>query len=277
MGNNFSSTNIASFNQTTNNVTLGSLATAGTVNLNAATVIKDLAGGANGIGLSPVSATNSIISQTIASSGVLGIGSSVAYPQTLRVSDVPYLGAACYVEVFGPAATVPLFISAAQGAGGQCGIHPDCAPGSGELLLGSDNTNVQGINLSSTSTTLNNLGGAPQVLLAQGNIAPGASGNIPTPTGEGLYCIMGCSAGPGSTGQSRQGQVNVMAYVNAQGRIQMGGSGIADIGSIGGTDAFVLFPNDGAATMFYQNNGSQSMINYSIQAFKISGPILGAF
>jgi hypothetical protein len=66
-----------------------------------------------------------------------------------------------------------------------------------------------------------------------------------------------------------------MAYVNSSGRIQMGGSGIADIGSVGGTDAFILIPIDGSSTMFYQNNGSQSVLNYSIQAFKISGPILG--
>jgi len=277
VGNNFTEVNVASFNQTTNAVVLGKEAVAGTITLNAQTVINDLAGGPNnGLTLTPLSASTSVITQLKPSAGTLGIGSSVAFPQTLRVSDVPYLGADCYIEVFGPAGGIPLFISAAQGVAGECGIHPDAIAGTGQLLLGSDNTNVSAIRIANQATTVNNLGGAPQVLLATGTISPGASGNIPGPTGEGLYCIMGCSTAP-STGQTRQGQVNVMAYVNSSGRIQMGGSGIADIGSIGGTDAFVLFPNDGTTTLFYQNNGAQSMVNYSIVAFKISGPILGTF
>jgi hypothetical protein len=276
VGNNFTGVNIASFDQNTNNIVLGKQAVEGNIDLNGAVAIN-LVGGTNGIGLAPTSATNSIISQTIASGGSLGLGSSLEFPQTLRVSDVPYLGADCYVEIFGPPATIPLFLSAAQGPAGECGIHPDTVDTSGQLLLGSDNTNVSAIRIAHQATTINNLGGAPQVLLAQTTIASNASGTIPTPTGEGLYAIMGCSAGPGSTGQSRQGQVNVMAYVNSTGRIQMGGSGYADLGSIGGSDAFVLFPNDGLATMFYQNNSSQAMVNYSIVAFKISGPILGTF
>jgi hypothetical protein len=276
VGNNFSGVNIASFNQNTNAVVLGKQSVAGTVNLNGVTTVN-LVGGSNSLSLAPVSSTNSIINQTIATSGTIGIGSSTTFPQTLRVSDVPYLGADCYVEVFGPPATVPLFISAAQGPAGECGIHPDTIiDGSGQLLLGSDNNNVSAIRIASTATTINNLGGAPQVLLAAQTIAPNASGTIPNPTGEGLYCIMGCSVAT-SSGQTRQAQVNVMAYVNTNGRIQMGGSGIADIGSIGGTDAFVLFPVDGTNTLFYQNNGAQSLLNYSIVAFKISGPILGAF
>jgi hypothetical protein len=262
-----------------NNVSVGALSgggvAVGTVTINEALLVKDGVGGANSVAISPSSPTTSVIAQTVATGGVLSLGSSLAFPATLRVSDVPYLGAGNYVGINGAAGQAPLFISGAQGPAGQCGIHPDAAPGTAQLLLGSDNSNVQGINLSNTATTINNLGGAPQILLAQQNIAPGASGTIPTPTGEGLYCIMGCSAGPGSSGQSRQAQVNVMAYVNSSGRIQMGGSGIADIGSVGGTDAFILIPIDGSSTMFYQNNGAQSVLNFTIQAFKISGPILG--
>ena len=262
-----------------NNVSIGATSgggvTVGTVTTQSSLIVKDEVGGANAVAISPSSATQSVIAQTVATGGVLNIGSSTGFPATLRVSDVPYLGSGNYVEVFGAAGQSALFISGAQGSAGQCGIHPDCAPGSGQLLLGSDNTNVAIITLTNTATTINNLGGAPQVLLAQGNIAPGGSGTIPTPTGEGLYCIMGCSAGPGSTGQSRQAQVSVMAYVKANGFIQMGGSGLSDLGTVGGSDSFLLIPNDGVATMFYQNNGAQSLVNFSIQAFKISGPILG--
>jgi len=270
VGNNFTSTNIASFNQTTNNVTLGSLLSAGTVNLNAATVIKDSVSPTNGLGLSPTGINTSSINQLVATNGILSIGSSLSNATSLQVADLAGDGT---VYVRSADGQVPLELRS-NNTGSS--IIPG-TPNTGNITIGSSAANPSGLTITDTATTINKLGGAPQVLLAQGNIAPGGSGNIPIPSGEGLYCIMGCSAGPGSTGQSRQGQFSVMAYVNASARIQMGGSGISDLGSIGGSDSFVLFPNDGLATMFYINNGSQSMVNYSIQAFKISGPIPGAF
>jgi len=263
-----------------NNVSVGALSgggvAVGTVTIQEALIIRDGAAGiGNSLGLSPTSPGASVISQTVASAGILNLGSSLANPAGLSISDIALPGQFNYTIVNGTSGNPGLVLQGAQGGAGICGIRVNAVAGSGSLVLGSDNTNTGLINITNTATTVNNLGGAPQVLLAQQNLAPGATGTIPTPTGEGLYCIMGCSAGPGSSGQSRQAQVNVMAYVNSSGRIQMGGSGIADIGSVGGTDAFILIPIDGSSTMFYQNNGSQSVLNYSIQAFKISGPILG--
>ena len=116
-----------------------------------------------------------------------------------------------------------------------------------------------------------------EVLLAQQNIAPGASGSIPTPTGgEGLYVIMGCSV-PVSTGQSRQAQFSVWCYVNSLQRVQMGGSGLSDLGTVGGNDIMLLIPQDGTPNFFYQNNGGQQLNNFSIVAFKMSGSVSGAF
>jgi len=270
IGNNVGLSKIATFNQTTNNVTLGSLATAGTINLNAATVIKDSVSPTNGLGLSPTGINTSSINQLVATNGILSIGSSLSNATSLQVADLAGDGT---VYVRSADGQVPLELRS-NNTGSS--IIPG-TPNTGNITIGSSAANPSGLTITDTATTINKLGGAPQVLLAQGTIAPGGSGNIPIPSGEGLYCIMGCSAGPGSTGQSRQGQFSVMAYVNASARIQMGGSGISDLGSIGGSDSFVLFPNDGLATMFYINNGSQSMVNYSIQAFKISGPIPGAF
>ena len=116
-----------------------------------------------------------------------------------------------------------------------------------------------------------------QVLLAQQLILPGQTGVFSTPSGgEGLYIIMGCSV-PASTGQSRQGQFSVWCYVNSSQRVQMGGSGLSDLGALGSTDIMLLIPQDGTTNFFYSNGGSQSLVNYSIVAFKMSGPISGAF
>lgn len=273
VGNNFTGVNIASFNQTTNAVVLGQQAVAGTINLNGVTTINRV-GGANGIVLTPLSADTSTISQTVAASGTLGIGSSLAFPQTLRVSDVPYLGASCYVEVFGPAGSIPLFLSAAQGVAGECGIHPDAIPGTGQLLLGSDNTNVSAIRIASQATTINNLGGAPQLLYGPVTVNSGTNTTFPGPVGEGLYSIVGSSV-PTSTQNSRDAQFSCIAYINSSGRCQMGGSANADVGGVGGVDSLLVTPVDGATTFNFTYTGGQQVLNFSIYAFKLSGPILG--
>jgi hypothetical protein len=89
-----------------------------------------------------------------ASNGVMSIGSSTAFPNTIVVSDQAYLGAGNYVEVFGAAGQAPLFISGSQGPANQCGIHPDAGVGTAQLLLGSDNTNNALITLNGSNTTI---------------------------------------------------------------------------------------------------------------------------
>jgi hypothetical protein len=39
----------------------------------------------------------------------------------------------------------------------------------------------------------------------------------------------------------------------------------------------LIIPNDSVSTFFYSNGGAQSLVNYSIVAFKMSGAIAGAF
>jgi hypothetical protein len=80
-------TSVAMFDTQANNVTLGSLATAGTINLNASTVIKESASGVNGLALSPTSATQSVIAQTISNGGTLNLGSSVQNSDIIALRD----------------------------------------------------------------------------------------------------------------------------------------------------------------------------------------------
>jgi hypothetical protein len=116
---------------------LGDGNAAGVVQANNALFISDPVGGANKLGMSPSSATTSVISQTVASGGTVEIGSSSAYNGTLTVSDVPKNNAATYVEINGTAGAVPLFIAAAQGGGGASYIYPDGTGGTQSLNLGS--------------------------------------------------------------------------------------------------------------------------------------------
>jgi hypothetical protein len=144
-------------------------------------------------------------------------------------------------------------------------------------VIGGSNISVSAATGAVTISATGGFTPTTEVLLAQQLLAPGASGTFPVPTGgEGLYVLMGCSV-PASTGQSRQGQFSVWCYVNSAQRVQMGGSGLSDLGGVGGADIMLVIPVDGTATFFYQNNGGQSLVNYSIVAFKMSGAITGAF
>jgi hypothetical protein len=279
IGNNFTLQNIASFNQLTNTSEIGNPLTIGQTYLNTRTTFTNNASRppASGLVVENTSATTSSITGQNTVNGVISIGSSLAFPNTLQVSDVaPFAGVANFVQINGGENLVPLFLSGAQGGGGQCGIHPLTVPGAGELLLGADNTNTSNIILSSTATTLNNLGGAPVVLLAASNIGANSNTSFPNPPTEGLWAIMGCSV-PVSTAQTRQGQVNTLAYVNSSRNIQMGGAGYADVGGAGGSDGVYIFPLDGTTNSSLVNSGAQQLNNFSIMAFKISGPISNAF
>ena len=145
-----------STNPTTNVTNIGNPLAAGNIYLNNPTTITSSGSRppAGGIVLQQLTPSSSSISQQVASQGVLTLGSSAAFATTLVVSDIPYLGAANYVEVQGGAGLPPLFLSGAQGGAGQCGIHPDAAPGVGQLLLGSDNTNNALITLNGTNTLI---------------------------------------------------------------------------------------------------------------------------
>lgn len=256
-----------------NNVVLGDLATAGSVNLNAATVIKDSLGGSNGLALSPSSATQSVIGQLCGNSGILSIGSSLSNLTSLQVADAAGDGT---VYVRSADGQVPLTLRS-NNTGSS--IIPGTA-NSGNLTIGSSAANPSGITFTDTATTINKLGGAPQVLLAAGNLAPGTVGaptsfSFPAPTGEGLYAIVGASSGV-STANSRQAQLSCFCYVGPTGVAAIGGAAFADVGGIAADDCIQFAPANN--TVFNGSYvGAQQVNNFSILAFKISGPIPGTF
>ena len=155
IGNDTAGSSVASFNQLTNIVNLGNPLSVGATYINTPTTITNSGSRppVGGITLEQTSATNSQIAQQTAQ-GTLQIGSSSTFPNTLIISDAPYLGAANYVEVRGAVGQAPLFLSGAQGGANQCGIHPDAASGTAQLLIGSDNTNVDNIKMIGSNTQL---------------------------------------------------------------------------------------------------------------------------
>jgi hypothetical protein len=229
----------------------------------------------------PDTPASSVIFQTIASNGSVGIGSSSTYPDTLVVSDVARPGIATYLQINGTATSVPLFIAGAQGPAGGCSIFPDALPPTAaQLIIGSDASNNDHITLTSTATNLKKLGGAPQVLFTATNIPPGtlvspSLFSFNAPTGEGLYAIVGASSGV-STANSRQAQLTSICYVNAAGVVAIGGAAYADIGTIAADDCIEFAPvNNNVFNGSYV--GTQQVNNFQVLAFKISGAIPGTF
>jgi hypothetical protein len=134
--------------------------------------------------------------------------------------------------------------------------------------------------MTSTATNLKKLGGAPQVLLAAANLAPGTL-VAPTlfsfnaPAAEGLYAIVGASSGI-STANSRQAQLTSICYVGPTGVVAIGGAAYADIGTIAADDCIEFAPVNNT-TFNGSYVGSQQVNNFQVLAFKISGPIPGTF
>jgi len=278
IGNDDALVNIAVFNNATNQVILGRTSTLGSINLNAATVISDSVGGLNALGLSPTSATQSLICQTVATNGVLQIGSAISNPNILEVADIAGGGG---VFIRSTAAEIPLVLTSTTAAGSSviCG-----APSAGTLKLGSSAANPTAITLTDTATDITKLGGAPQNLavtgLSLGNIPAGTVAtpslfSFPAPIGEGLYAIVAGSSGI-STANSRQAQCTSICYVGPTGVVGLGGAAFADIGSIGSDDN-IQFSAANNTTFNGAYVGTQQVNNFVVLAFKISGAIPGTF
>jgi hypothetical protein len=253
-----------------------------------------------------------------ANAAALSVASGGVSPATVSV-NAGGTGAAI-VGVVGTAGTATLNVEA-NGAGNAAGINLDAGGGAAQLSLISGVVSVVQIGGSAGGVTnpglinvgdgviritnslslpnqpsevlsadvagatlkVKGLGGAPQVLLAQQNIAPGnvtpTTFTIPNPTGEGLYCIMAASSTVGgpSTQNSRDAQFSMMAYVNSAGRIQIGGNGGTTVGSVTGTESLEIYPLDGTTNLFMTYNGTSQLNNMSVVAFNISGPIPSTF
>jgi hypothetical protein len=234
----------------------------------------------NQLAAAPLTANTSKVTQTLAAGGSLSLGSSVANPSGLLVSDIVGGGFSNHVEVTGYSGGSSLLLAGAQTEGGTCVVAP-MVTAAGALSLGSSSTtNAGAVVITDTATTINKLGGAPQTLLATTTIPIGSvtqvNGTFPTPSGEGLYVIVGCCS-PVTNQPSRQQQFSTIAYVNSTGQVQMGGSVYSDSGTIGAADGFVVTPQQGGAAFNYAYNGSNTIVNFSVVAFKLSGPIPGTF
>jgi len=239
---------VATFNQTTNVCNLGNPLNAGAIYLNNTTTVTSSASRppVGGIVLTQTGATTSEIYQQVATGGSLNIGSSSTFPNTLKVSDVSYLGAGNYVEILGAPTFAPLFLSGAQGGAQQCGIHPDIGTG-GQLLLGSSNTSSNQLQITDTTVQFNVIPNINTTLIttsaripASGTMTSNTDYYITNPTAVGLYAIVvnvdNTAAG------TNNAQVSSIAYWN--GSIwDFGGSAVGSL--FGGGQLFMgfgLFP-----------------------------------
>ena len=287
-----------------NNVSIGATSgggvAVGTVTVQEALIVKDGVGGANAVGISPTSAVASVISQTVASNGTLNIGSSIANPAGLTVSDVARVGQFNYVQVNGTPGSAPLLLQGAQGGGGICGIRPDAAAGSGSLVLGSDNTNTGQIILAATTTTiaqdttfLNNVT-IPNVLNFAGSgtqagrfgaiegfnqyrtlgvvCGDHSSVAIPQPAGMegGLYFILAQPTVPGSTWGPYS--LSSVGYWDSTANFWTWGGGGCCPALVSSPPSFIGIQG-GGATLTLANGGGLGSIQMDFQFLQLGGLI----
>jgi len=188
----------ASFDTGANITDLGNPLLAGAIYLNNTTTVTSSASRppAGGLLLQQLTASSSSIGQQVASQGVLVLGSSTAHATTLVVSDIPYLGASNFVEIYGGAGLAPLFLTGAQGSANQCGIHPDIGTG-GQLLLGSSNNFATQIQITDATVQYNvaptvntSLMSTSTRIPATGTMVTNTDYLITNPTNVGLYAIV---------------------------------------------------------------------------------------
>lgn len=126
-----------------NNVSLGAVAggaiPAGTVTTQSSLLVKDSVGGANAVAISPTTGTSSVISQTVASNGNLNLGSSVACPGTIAISDTG--GAGTGIVKVGGNGGANILMAGQGGANPYTSMRTD-ATNSGVLTLGASVANA---------------------------------------------------------------------------------------------------------------------------------------
>jgi len=236
--------NTASFDVVDNIVNLGNPLTTGQIYLNNPTNITNSGTrpSVGGLLLQQLTASSSSIGQQVATDGVLVLGSSAAHPTTMIVSDIPYLGASNFVEIYGGAGLAPLFLSGAQGAAQQCGIHPDIGTG-GQLLLGSSNTSNSQIQITDATVQYNVTPTVNTSLIftspripPSGVMASNTDYLITNPPNIGLYAIV--VNVDNSAAGTNNAQLSTIGYWN--GSIwDYGGCGRSSI--FGGGDFFLSF------------------------------------
>lgn len=236
-----------------NNVGIGNVAAAGNVILNAAVLINDSGAGANGLGLTPVSSTSSVISQTIASGGSLLLGSSLAHAATLNITEV---GGNGYLEVLGRGSANGVLIA---GGTNQALVTTNTDTG-GQMSIGcSRSGNYDAIVITDTpqpQTVIKNL--IPPAISNGNNVYFAGpfntgSGSIPAPVGlaAGVYlmAVNGVTA-------SYFAQCSCVAYWTGS----VWGSGGAMIGNNNGTGNLQIGPDPSVVGgLFYTNSSGVSI------------------
>lgn len=189
---------VAKFNTAANITDIGNPLNVGAIYLNNTTTVTSSGSRppVGGIVLEQLNADSSSITQQVASAGILQIGSSQAFTNTLLISDVTYLGADNFVEINGAPGNAPLFLSGAQGPAEQCGIHPDITSG-GQLLLGSSNAHTSQIQITDATVQYNVVPTINTSFLstsaripASGTMVTNTDYNVANPTNVGLYAIV---------------------------------------------------------------------------------------
>ena len=258
-----------------------SLVVSNTTGNDAVVALQNTAGGNSLIEMGITGSVIGIIAPS-SNAGQLGIGASVAgavaNPNVLIDVSDNVVAVSNSLSVLNAAYAGNSLSMGLQSA--TASIIGQTVASGGTLSLASSAANQAAIVMTDVATTINNLGGAPEVLLAAGNLpaqTPPAQYNttFPTPSTEGLWCITACCQ---STNQpSRQAQFSVIAYVNNARQVQMGGSTFADVGSIGSTDGLLVYPQQGGQAFNLAYTGTAAIVGFSVVAFKLSGPIPGTF
>ena len=254
---------------------------------NAVVEISNTTGNAAVLNLNNVASGLSVINMGELPNGVTIACQSIPSTLQLTVSDqatgTPYLTVdtgtapnAGYVKVSGNGGTNNVFLESGSVASDTAKISSSLSVG-GTLAIGSSSVNPNQIIVTDTTTSISNLAlnTAPQTLLPAATYAAGTTTPFNAPTAQGLYMIMGATT-VGTTGVSIAAQLSTILYVNAGGTINIGGATYAQTGA---AEYIAIVPNPTTRNQLelIVTSGSQALVQFSVVAVKLSGPIAGLF
>jgi hypothetical protein len=249
-------------------------------------VIKDAAGtAANSMLLSPLSPTASVISQGIASGGTLNLGSSVACPGTLVISDAGVgTGSVSVTGAVGVSGNIISSSGIVQGLNVQVAnggaVSTSAAVGAGGVLKiqPSFNAPVPNISVSDANTTINGLILVPNTLSFQGSgnitafrtlqttgvvCGDNTTASIPNPAGlvAGLYLIL-------ARGGSAFCSVSAISYYNGS-TWAWGGGGCCPA-FVSAPPSFIGIQGSGA-TLTLANGGGAGSVTMDFTFLQLGG------
>lgn len=258
-----------------NNIVLGDITRAGDVVTGASlTVSNDLGGIANAIRIQPATAITGVISQTVADTGLLSIGSSAAFPSILQLSDDGAEGAAV--------------VGGNIGSGIQLkgGLNPRIIANvgnSGRLLLGSSSDFQDQIVLTDTSITVGSTVNVAPIftcMTARVALAPAPGPSFAYGSGTRLLPLSGLPDGmyslmvypvPGSAGPTdllTLGACFTTMFIMKTGLCVYGGCGQNSSGDVR------TFPSSGLATITF-NIIPVGNYYLAIDFFQMAGAVPG--